>query len=192
MLTGLSHIIEHSRTIPGYQGWKCEYCPNPRAPTFDTSQHFSVALNYSTSCHNSYGIDDGSCLLVISSSCYHFVAQYQYSLFSLGNNPCGTNNGGCSHLCLKSSSNTFRCDCPTGYILSNEKACIAVKPEHTLLTVDASTKKLYKILKYEGQQGIKFEELYLATANKPIALTVNEEADIVYWSDVELQKVSRL
>ena len=37
-------------------------------------------------------------------------------------NPCSTNNGGCSHLCLLSADDLkhYSCDCPTGMILSND------------------------------------------------------------------------
>ena len=37
-------------------------------------------------------------------------------------NPCSTNNGGCSHLCLLSTVDPkhYSCDCPTGMILSND------------------------------------------------------------------------
>lgn len=43
------------------------------------------------------------------------------------NNPCQNNNGGCSHLCLLSSSNTegYTCACPDGsYLATNQKVCI--------------------------------------------------------------------
>ncbi|CDW53518.1 Low-density lipoprotein receptor-related protein [Trichuris trichiura] len=41
-------------------------------------------------------------------------------------NPCGSNNGGCSHLCLISPGGTsFRCECPQHFILlSDNKTCI--------------------------------------------------------------------
>lgn len=40
-------------------------------------------------------------------------------------NPCGTNNGGCSHLCLMSPIKpSYQCACPTGVkLLENEKTC---------------------------------------------------------------------
>ena len=44
-----------------------------------------------------------------------------YNNLLLVNNPCSTNNGGCSHLCLLSAVDprNYSCDCPTGMILSN-------------------------------------------------------------------------
>ncbi|XP_038047205.1 low-density lipoprotein receptor-related protein 2-like isoform X2 [Patiria miniata] len=42
-------------------------------------------------------------------------------------NPCGTNNGGCSHLCLLSPNGDFTCACPDNFILSgsNSESCQA-------------------------------------------------------------------
>ncbi|KRZ56210.1 Low-density lipoprotein receptor-related protein [Trichinella nativa] len=42
-------------------------------------------------------------------------------------NPCGSNNGGCSHLCLISpGGNSYRCECPQYFILLNDnKTCIS-------------------------------------------------------------------
>lgn len=42
-----------------------------------------------------------------------------------GVNPCGTNNGHCSHLCLLSLNKTYKCECPHVMRLSNDtKTCI--------------------------------------------------------------------
>lgn len=42
-------------------------------------------------------------------------------------NPCGDNNGGCSHLCLLSGSGTYKCECPHVMRLDpeNERNCVA-------------------------------------------------------------------
>ncbi|XP_065055467.1 low-density lipoprotein receptor-related protein 4-like isoform X1 [Rhopilema esculentum] len=55
-----------------------------------------------------------------------------------GNNPCGKNNGGCSHLCLiaqKQNGTGFSCKCPNGFHLKpNGKTCKVVarpKPADT-------------------------------------------------------------
>lgn len=42
-----------------------------------------------------------------------------------GPNPCGVNNGGCSHLCLLHTNHTYRCDCPHVMRLGDDKkACM--------------------------------------------------------------------
>ena len=40
-------------------------------------------------------------------------------------NPCGSNNGGCSHLCLMSpTAPYYRCACPTGIrLLADNRSC---------------------------------------------------------------------
>ena len=45
--------------------------------------------------------------------------------FSPGVNPCGSNNGGCSHLCLMSPRKPYYvCACPTGVqLLADNKTC---------------------------------------------------------------------
>lgn len=52
---------------------------------------------------------------------YHPLHQLPY------NNPCGTNNGGCSNLCLiKPGGNDYRCACPNNFVLqADNKTCVA-------------------------------------------------------------------
>ena len=52
---------------------------------------------------------------------------YHYSLQPAGSNPCGLNNGGCSHLCLISAGGaSFKCACPASFELgSDAKTCTA-------------------------------------------------------------------
>jgi len=52
---------------------------------------------------------------------YHPLHQLQFK------NPCGTNNGGCSHLCLlKPGAQNYTCACPNNFLLqpSDNKTCI--------------------------------------------------------------------
>lgn len=40
-------------------------------------------------------------------------------------NPCGNNNGNCSHLCLLSVNGTFKCDCPHVMRLNeDQRTCV--------------------------------------------------------------------
>lgn len=52
---------------------------------------------------------------------------YHYSLQPYKPNPCGDNNGGCSHLCLLSSDGSnYTCACPTSFLIGEDgKTCIA-------------------------------------------------------------------
>ena len=47
--------------------------------------------------------------------------------------------------------------------------------------------------KYKGQDGIKFTHTSLTTngTSRPVALAIDEETNTVFWSDVQLHKVSR-
>ena len=65
----------------------------------------------------------------------HKLLMYVLDQNSIGTNPCGANNGGCSHLCLLSASNTggFKCVCPDGsYLGTNQRDCIGGKWGNTL------------------------------------------------------------
>jgi hypothetical protein len=54
---------------------------------------------------------------------------YPYFILSLlladVKNPCGDNNGNCSHLCLLSVNGTFKCDCPHVMRLNeDQRTCV--------------------------------------------------------------------
>ena len=73
---------------------------------------------------------NGSNKTVLRQGTIHSVTQmtiYHYSLQPQLVNPCGVNNGGCSHLCLMSSGvNKFTCVCPDGFFISSDgKTCRA-------------------------------------------------------------------
>ena len=58
--------------------------------------------------------------------CKSFEHQFlQYSFSCVAPNPCGSGNGGCSHLCLLSSDpNGYSCACPDGWVLQGNQSCI--------------------------------------------------------------------
>lgn len=73
---------------------------------------------------------NGSNKMVLREGTLHSVAHmsiYHYSLQPPKENPCGLNNGGCSHLCLLSAGlNNYTCICPDGFLLSTDgKTCQA-------------------------------------------------------------------
>lgn len=46
----------------------------------------------------------------------------------LAPNPCGTNNGGCSHLCLLTTNGSYTCACPEDFSFlsaSNNRICVS-------------------------------------------------------------------
>ncbi|XP_046657715.1 low-density lipoprotein receptor-related protein 4-like isoform X4 [Daphnia pulicaria] len=55
-------------------------------------------------------------------------------------NPCGTNNGGCSHLCLRSPwGRGYSCSCPTGILMSADGSTCQPSPNSFLLYATRNT-----------------------------------------------------
>ncbi|KAK7073342.1 Low-density lipoprotein receptor-related protein 6 [Halocaridina rubra] len=100
-----------------------------------------------------------------------------------GTNPCGRNNGECSHLCLNRPTN-YTCGCPIGYELTqDEKHCVI--PEAFLL--------------YTRKEDIRRISL-LTSHNVPIPVTGIQEAmsidfdsieNRLYWTDISVKSISR-
>ncbi|XP_064097645.1 low-density lipoprotein receptor-related protein 6-like [Macrobrachium nipponense] len=100
-----------------------------------------------------------------------------------GSNPCGKDNGGCSHLCLNRPTN-YTCGCPIGYELTqDEKQCVV--PEAFLL--------------YTRKEDIRRISL-LTSHNVPIPVTGIQEAmsidfdsidNRLYWTDISVKSISR-
>jgi low density lipoprotein-related protein 2 len=59
-------------------------------------------------------------------SVFDMIIMHQSLQYSQKQNPCETNNGGCSHLCLLNSYGTHSCACPNLFILESDgKTCVA-------------------------------------------------------------------
>lgn len=56
------------------------------------------------------------------------------------NNPCGTNNGGCSHLCLiKAGGQGYSCECPDNFMIvqfGNTAHCLPMCSSTQFLCAD--------------------------------------------------------
>lgn len=70
------------------------------------------------------------------------------------NNPCGENNGGCSHLCLISEGgNSFLCACPDQFILlDDKKTCEANCTERQFACGGRDSKCISKIWYCDGEK----------------------------------------
>ena len=66
----------------------------------------------------------------------HVIPQF----FTAIPNPCGRNNGGCSHLCLLSNNDAgYKCKCPNNFLMNNDgKTCTANCNVHEFLCRDRS------------------------------------------------------
>lgn len=87
-----------------------------------------------------------------------------------GINPCGENNGGCSHLCLLHTNHTYRCDCPHVMRLSNDnKTCI-------------ENDKLLLIARNHEIRGVDLQQPYYHTIPTISLPQVHNPAHIEYWA----------
>ncbi|XP_061438480.1 low-density lipoprotein receptor-related protein 6 isoform X3 [Rhineura floridana] len=103
-------------------------------------------------------------------------------------NPCGTNNGGCSHLCLMSPVKpSFQCACPTGVkLLENEKTC---KDGAMALLLLARRTDLRRI----SLDTPDFTDivLQLEDIRHAIAIDFDPVEGYIYWTDDEVRAIRR-
>jgi low-density lipoprotein receptor-related protein 1 (alpha-2-macroglobulin receptor) len=103
-----------------------------------------------------------------------------------GANPCAIENGGCSHLCLLSINQTYKCECPHVMRLdTDEKKC--VPNEQILLFVMAS--------EIRGVDLLQPNHHTIPTISHPTQVIAPNRLDYVlnqtrlYWSDIQLNEV---
>ncbi|XP_076313100.1 LDL receptor protein 1 isoform X3 [Tachypleus tridentatus] len=102
-------------------------------------------------------------------------------------NPCADNNGGCSHLCLLSFNDTYRCHCPHLMRLDkNEKTCL-------------TNEKMLMFSRPNDIRGVDLEmpfyhvippfsipKVHIATKLQFVA-----KDHEIYWSDTELNEIKK-
>ncbi|XP_055692338.1 low-density lipoprotein receptor-related protein 1 [Lutzomyia longipalpis] len=103
-----------------------------------------------------------------------------------GRNPCGTNNGGCSHLCLLSTNGTFRCQCPHVMRLDgNNRTC--VPNEQVLLFVTGSEIRGVDLYQPNHHTIPTISHTTQVLAPAKIDFLVNGSR--LFWSDVQLNEI---
>ncbi|XP_022106372.1 low-density lipoprotein receptor-related protein 6-like [Acanthaster planci] len=101
-----------------------------------------------------------------------------------GHNPCGTNNGGCSHLCFYLPPSII-CSCPIGYeLLADQRTCII--PEAFLLFSLASD-----IRRISLETNHNDVEIPLTGVKEAGALDFDINDNRIYWSDMDAKTISR-
>lgn len=104
-----------------------------------------------------------------------------------GENPCGKNNGGCSHLCLIHLNGTYKCDCPHISRLSEDnKTC--VNNERVLL-----------IARNSEIRGVDIEQPYYHTIPTisvpqvlgPVQLEYFAKNKTLIWADSHMDEVKK-
>lgn len=102
-------------------------------------------------------------------------------------NPCGNNNGGCSHLCLLNGNNTYKCDCPHVMRLDED--------QHTCIV----NEKVLLFSRASEIRGVDLEQPYyhtIPTISLPQVLAPSQLEFIakynrLYWTDVQVNEVKR-
>nr|XP_008195317.2 PREDICTED: LOW QUALITY PROTEIN: prolow-density lipoprotein receptor-related protein 1 [Tribolium castaneum] len=104
-----------------------------------------------------------------------------------GPNPCGVNNGGCSHLCLLHTNRTYRCDCPHVMRLSaDNKTCVV--NERVLLIARTSEIRGVDILQpyYHTIPTISAPQVL-----NPVQLEYLARNNTLYWADSQISEIKR-
>lgn len=104
-------------------------------------------------------------------------------------NPCGTNNGGCSHLCLLSSMTPehYTCACPTGVVLKEDQRTCREDAEQVLLLarrVDMRRISLDTMDYTSVVVPIKGKQQFFAIDYDPVE-------DKAYWTNDEWHVIKR-
>ncbi|XP_015208455.1 low-density lipoprotein receptor-related protein 6 isoform X1 [Lepisosteus oculatus] len=107
---------------------------------------------------------------------------------ALANNPCGENNGGCSHLCLMSPVKPFhQCACPTGVqLLGDGKTCKDGASELLLLARRTDLRRI-------SLDTPDFTDiiLNLDDIRHAIAIDYDPVEGHIYWTDDEVHAIRR-
>nr|XP_022909737.1 low-density lipoprotein receptor-related protein 1 isoform X1 [Onthophagus taurus] len=104
-----------------------------------------------------------------------------------GPNPCGNNNGGCSHLCLIHTNHTYRCDCPHVMRLNvDNKTCVV-------------NERLLLISRQQEIRGVDLQQPYyhmMPTIRAPEVMQAQQieylaKNSTIYWVDMALNEIKR-
>ncbi|KAF7248253.1 Low-density lipoprotein receptor-related protein 6 [Varanus komodoensis] len=103
-------------------------------------------------------------------------------------NPCGTDNGGCSHLCLMSPVKpSYQCACPTGVkLLDNEKTCKDGAIELLLLARRTDLRRISLDTPDFTDIVLQLEDIRHA-----IAIDYDPVEGYIYWTDDEVRAIRR-
>ncbi|XP_068084350.1 prolow-density lipoprotein receptor-related protein 1 [Anabrus simplex] len=103
-------------------------------------------------------------------------------------NPCGTNNGNCSHLCLLNEGGTFKCDCPHVMRLGEDnRTCIAVNEQVLLFSRNNEIRGVDLSMPYYHT----IPTISLPAVLSPSQLDFLVSSRSIYWTDIQIHEVKR-
>lgn len=101
--------------------------------------------------------------------------------------PCEVNNGGCSHLCLLSSTSPYySCACPSGIKLMDGFQC-ADAPQELLIFA----RRTQLGLVYLDSPDYTYKVLNLTSMKHAVAVDYDPVEGYVYWTDTNFSKLQR-
>ncbi|XP_072448783.1 low-density lipoprotein receptor-related protein 4 isoform X1 [Chiloscyllium punctatum] len=102
-----------------------------------------------------------------------------------GRNRCGTNNGGCSHLCLPSTAN-YTCACPTGFKKVDDYNCAGSLDKFLLFARRTDIRRISFDTEDKSDDVIP-----LADVRSAVALDWDAKGEYIYWTDVTTDSINR-
>lgn len=115
------------------------------------------------------------------------VHAWHHSLQPTASNPCRSNNGNCSHLCLLSTNEKgFSCACPTGVKLLNDTQC-ADGPQNVIFLVQRTQ---ISRISLDSPDYTSFP-LSLGRVRSAISIDYDPVDDFIYWSDEDQRVIKK-
>ncbi|KAM3856102.1 low-density lipoprotein receptor-related protein 4 [Vipera latastei] len=102
-----------------------------------------------------------------------------------GRNRCGTNNGGCTHLCLPNNKG-YTCACPTGFRKTSSHTCAQSLDKFLLFARRMDIRRISF-----DTEDLSDVVIPLADVRSAVALDWDAQGDYVYWTDVSTDSISR-
>ncbi|XP_047119261.1 low-density lipoprotein receptor-related protein 1 [Schistocerca piceifrons] len=102
-------------------------------------------------------------------------------------NPCGDNNGNCSHLCLLNQFGTYKCDCPHVMRLSEDNRTCIVNEQVLLFSRTSEIRGVDLGMPYYHT----IPTISLPQVLSPSQLDYSIKLRKIYWTDIQVNEVKR-
>ena len=102
-------------------------------------------------------------------------------------NHCGNDNGKCSHMCLPNNTG-YSCVCPVGLKIKRDGKTCASTPDNILIF---ARKKDLRIMPIEDSARVYDNVIPVDHVQSAMGLTWDSNQDMIYWTDVEADTISR-